>query len=237
MGGAALVAVILLVVILVVTLGGGSDNPSTSPSDSTLPVPNETVPDTGGLSTEPSTSAAPTTTIDPNILVINSTGPKVETLQKELLAREFAVTVTGTFDEATQTAVKAFQRMVKLPTVGKAGPATQAAIGMGTEATTDSNDMEAVANDIVAYLNSAKRATLPKDVLNTMLAFRNATKGTKFSWTLRTMKVPAAMGKAGEGRQLVQIDAVNRVSKKRRNLLLCFTPTKPVVWCGVWAYK
>ena len=235
--GAAVLAVVLLVVILVVTLGGGSDD-TTAPTDTTEPAISETLPDTSVLSTEaPPTSAAPPTTLDPSILVVGSTGPDVEKLQKELLDRGFEVSVSGTFDDATLAAVKAFQKMAKLPTVGKAGPATQAALGMGDAATTESDSIEPVAKLIVSYLNSGKRSTLPKDVLNTMLAFRNATKGTKFVWSIKTLRVAPAVANPGEGHQLVQLDAVNRVSKKRRSLTLCFTPTKPVVWCGLWSYQ
>lgn len=235
--GAAVVAVVLLVVILVVTIGGGSDSTS-SPTDTTEPSVTETLPDTSVLTTEaPVTTPAPSTTLDPSILVVGSTGADVEKLQKELLDRGFEVSVSGTFDDATLAAVKSFQRMAKLPPVGKGGPATQAALGMGDAATTESDSIESVAKLIVSYLNAGKRSTLPKDVLNTMLAFRNATKGTKFVWSVKTLKVPPAVAKAGEGRQLVQIDAVNRVSKKRRSLVLCFTPTKPVVWCGLWSYQ
>jgi len=238
--GVAVVAVVLLVVILVVTIGGGSDSTS-SPTDTT-DVTNATIIedpiDTSVLTTDaPATTAAPPTTLDPSILVVGSTGADVEKLQKELLDRKFEVSVSGTFDDATLAAVKAFQRMAKLPTVGKGGPATQAALGMGDAANTESDSVEAVAKLVVSYLNSGKRSTLPKDVLNTLLAFRNATKGTKFVWSVKTLKVPAAVANAGEGRQLVQIDAVNRVSKKRRSLTLCFTPTKPVVWCGLWSYQ
>jgi hypothetical protein len=76
--------------------------------------------------------------IDPSVLQfqaprltvrLHSSGPDVQHLQQRLLELGFAVDVTGTFDAATDEAVRSFQSANGLTADGIVGPKTWAAIG------------------------------------------------------------------------------------------------------------
>lgn len=68
------------------------------------------------------------------MLRLGSTGDEVKAFQESLTTNGFPVTASGTFDAATDTATKAFQRAHKqLDVDGVGGPATRAALQRGVD--------------------------------------------------------------------------------------------------------
>jgi len=67
----------------------------------------------------------------PAVLKLNASGPDVKNLQKTLnKVAKAGLKVSGTFDAATEKALKAFQKKHKLKPDGQTGPMTMAALAM-----------------------------------------------------------------------------------------------------------
>ena len=241
-GGAALVAVILLIVILVVTLGGGSDKsattdstPNTEVTDST-PVGGATGPGvTDSVPVSSATGAGGTGTTES--LTKGSTGPLVSAVQQALLSRGYEVTVSGTYDDATVAAVKKFQKDINLPVVGKAGPATRAALGLGELRDTEFSSYKQAVTAVVTYLNKGKYGLLPKDALKSLFAFRQITKGKRIVWSLDNLEVAKLVAEPPAGQGVAALKLVNLSTKKEHTLTVCFTKEAPIQWCGLWFYE
>ena len=235
-------AVILLIVILVVTLGGGSDKsattdstPSTEVTDST-PVGGATGPGvTDSVPVSSATGATGTGTTES--LTKGSTGPLVSAVQQALLSRGYAVTVSGTYDDATVAAVKKFQKDINLPVVGKAGPATRAALGLGELRDTEFSSYKQAVTAVVTYLNKGKYGLLPKDALKSLFAFRQITKGKRIVWSLDNLEVAKLVAEPPAGQGVAALKLVNLSTKKEHTLTVCFTKDAPIQWCGLWFYE
>lgn len=240
-GGAALVAVILLVVILVVTLGGGSNKSATTDSTPSTEVTDSTL--AGGATGPGVTDSVPTSVAGAtgagttDSLSKGSTGPLVSAVQQALLSRGYAVTVSGTFDDATVVAVKKFQKDINLPVVGKAGPATRAALGLGELRDTEFSSYKQAVTAVVTYLNKGKYGLLPKDALKSLFAFRQITKGKRIVWSLDNLEVANLVTEPPAGQGVAALKLVNLSTKKEHTLTVCFTKEAPIQWCGLWFYE
>jgi len=243
-GGGALVALILLIVIIVLA-AGGDDGSKTSPTDS-VPTSDASGPTgTDSASGPVATDGVPTTLapigatgIDESVsLVKGSTGPMVQAVQEALLARGYEVTVNGTFDDATFAAVKAFQKNINLPVVGKAGPATRAALGLGVDKETGFDTYKAAVDAVVTYLNKGTYSLLPKDALKALFAFRSITKGKKIVWSVEKLEVTKLVAEPAEGQAVASLKLYNETTQNSRSLTLCFTKDKPITWCGLWKFE
>jgi hypothetical protein len=240
-GGAALVAIILLVVILVVTLGGGSDKtattdttPGTEVTDSSLAT-GATGP--GVTDSLPASATGATGATGSESLTKGDTGPMVSAVQQALLSRGYEVSVTGTFDDATVTAVKKFQKNVNLPVVGKAGPATRAALGLGELRDSEITTYKQAVTAVVTYLNKGKYGLLPKDALKSLFAFRQLTKGKRIVWSIDNLEVAQLVADAPAGQGIASLKLVNQTTKSEHTLTICFTKEAPIQWCGLWVYS
>lgn len=67
-------------------------------------------------------------------VISGDTGSQVVALQRNLTTVGFAITATGTYDEATRAAVAAFQKRIGLPVTGVVGARTQAALARAVDA-------------------------------------------------------------------------------------------------------
>lgn len=243
-GGGALVALILLIVIIVVAAGGGDG--SKSPTTDSTPTSDASGPTATDLTSGPLTtdsvpsSLAPigATGIDESVsLIKGSTGPQVQAVQEALLARNYEVTVNGVFDDATVAAVKAFQKDINLPVVGKAGPATRAALGLGIDKETGFDTYKAAVDAVVTYLNKGTYSLLPKDTLKALYAFRTITKGKRIVWSVETLEVTKLVAEPAAGQAVAALKLYNQTTKNSHTLTVCFTKDKPITWCGLWKYE
>jgi hypothetical protein len=239
--GGALVAVILLVVILAVTLGGGSNKsatadstPSTEVADST---PAGTASGPGVTDSVPSSATGVTGVSGLNSLAKGSTGPLVAVVQQALLSRGYQVTVSGTFDDATVLAVKKFQKNVNLPVVGKVGPSTRAALGLGELRDSEITTYKQAVTAVVTYLNKGKYGLLPKDALKSLYAFRQITKGKRIVWSVDNLEVAKLVAEPAAGQAVASLKLLNESTKSEHTLTVCFTKTAPIQWCGLWVYS
>lgn len=243
-GGGALVALILLIVIIVLAAGGG-DSSKTTTTDST-PLTEESGLIESGLTSGPVVTDGVATTLGPIgatgiaesvTLTKGSTGPEVQAVQEALLARTYEVTVNGVFDNATFTAVKQFQKNVNLPVVGKAGPTTRAALGLGVQKDTTFDTYKQAITAVATYLNKGTYGLLPKDTLKSLYAFRNVTKGKPIVWSIEKLEVAKLYAEPAEGQAVALLKLYNRKTKNSHNLTVCFTKTKPITFCGLWKYE
>ena len=241
-GGSALLAVVLLIVILVVTVGGGSDK---SASQDSVPTSDVSGPTDSALGTGPSgtDSVSPSSVVGASgvgsteSLSKGSTGPVVSAVQQALLYRNYEVTVSGVFDDATVTAVKKFQKDINLPVVGKAGPATRAALGLGELRDTEFSSYKQAVTAVVTYLNKGTYGLLPKDALKLLYAFRQITKGKRIVWSLENLEVARLVAEPPAGQGVAALKLLNQSTKKEYTLTLCFTQAAPIQWCGLWFYE
>ena len=67
-------------------------------------------------------------------VIAGDRGPQVEALQRDLTTAGFAVSATGTYDEATRAVVEAFQKRVGLVPTGVVGSRTRAALARAVAA-------------------------------------------------------------------------------------------------------
>lgn len=243
-GGGALVAIILIIVIIVLAAGGG-DSSKTSTTDST-PVSGASGLSESGLTSGPlgtdavNTTLAPigATGIDESVsLAKGSSGPMVQAVQEALLARGYEVTVNATFDDATVAAVKKFQKNINLPVVGKAGPATRAALGLGVDRDTAFDTYKQAVTAVVDYLNKGTYSLLPKDTLKSLYAFRNITKGKRIKWSIEKLEVAKLFAEPAPGQAVASLKLYNETTKNAHSLTICFTKDKPITWCGLWLYE
>ncbi len=239
-GGSALLAIVLLIVILVVTVGGGSDKSATTdttPStevDDTAAVTGATGP--GANDSVPGPVAGASGVASTESLSKGATGPVVSAVQQALLYRNYEVTVSGVFDDATVLAVKKFQKDINLPVVGKAGPATRAALGLGELRDTEFSSYKQAVTAVVTYLNKGTYGLLPKDALKSLYAFRQITKGKRIVWSLENLEVARLVAEPPAGQGVAALKLLNQSTKREYTLTLCFTQAAPIQWCGLWFY-
>lgn len=148
------------------------------------------------------------------VLLSKATGPKVSALQYLLTAAGNTVKVTGTFDSATVTAVKAFQKAKGLEVDGQAGPLTLTALMTSIEKGNDGAGAAAL-NVLLAQAGYATDpgSTFGETTLASLQAFQTATgldvtgSANARTWSrlfmlLETASTPALSGTTTVGKTL-----------------------------------
>lgn len=148
------------------------------------------------------------------VLLAKASGPKVTALQYLLTAAGKTVKVTGTFDSATEAAVKAFQKAKGLEADGQAGPLTLTALMSSTEKGQDGPSAAAL-NVLLAQAGYATDpdATFGAVTLQSLTAFQsangleatgaaNAKTWSRLFMLLETATTPALSGTTTVGKTL-----------------------------------
>ena len=118
--------------------------PTTKASTTTTVAPSTTSTTTPA----PSTTTT-TTTPKPAALQRGSSGPAVLAVQQRLVALGYWIdSVNGTFGDATQQAVYAYQKVAGIPADGSVGPVTLAALGRGARPSARSHSGHVVEIDL-----------------------------------------------------------------------------------------
>jgi hypothetical protein len=148
------------------------------------------------------------------VLLSKASGAKVRALQYLLTAAGKTVKVTGTFDSATKTAVKAFQKAKGLEVDGEAGPNTLTAL-MATVRKGDVGNRPAALNALLVQAGypTDSGSTFGSKTLTSLKAFQtaagldatgsaNAKTWSRLFMLLETTPVPTLSGSTIVGRTL-----------------------------------
>lgn len=148
------------------------------------------------------------------VLLSKASGAKVRALQYLLTAAGKTVKVTGTFDSATKTAVKAFQKAKGLEVDGEAGPNTLTAL-MATVRKGDTGTRPAALNALLVQAGypTDSGSTFGSKTLASLKAFQtaagldatgsaNAKTWSRLFMLLETTPVPTLTGTATVGKTL-----------------------------------
>ena len=121
--------------------------------------------------------------------------------------------------------------------MGKAGPSTRAALGIGTAGSTPYTTYKRAVTAALRYLQKGTKDLLPKDVLKALFAFRSITKSNKnISWKLVQLQMPGTLTRPKPGQSIAELMLTNNRTRRTHKLAVCFTKAKPIEWCGIWFY-